>query len=119
MGTRFQGTRRELLSNRSSSASAMRPRTASSITTDSEDDVFDGLVLPNAPLDLDEHLKYRKHSTQRRMECLPMKIGRPCARVMNRAVVLLLGFNTIRGLIGRYRLMKALGVRWRLGPFKL
>lgn len=62
LGTRFGGTRRDLLSNRSSSASALSPSIASSITAESEDDVFDGLVLPHGPLDLNERLKHRKHS---------------------------------------------------------
>ncbi|KAI1866226.1 uncharacterized protein JN550_007614 [Neoarthrinium moseri] len=62
LGTRFGGTRRDPFSNRSSSASALSPSIASSITAESEDDVFDGIVLPTGPLDLNERLKRRKQS---------------------------------------------------------
>ncbi|ORY64326.1 uncharacterized protein BCR38DRAFT_342979, partial [Pseudomassariella vexata] len=58
LGTRFGGTRRGA-SHRSSSA--MSPSISSS-TAESEDDAFDGLVLPNEPLDLGERLKRRKQS---------------------------------------------------------
>ncbi|KAK6068371.1 Protein byr4 [Seiridium cupressi] len=62
LGTRFGGTRREGFSNRSSNASALSPSISSSITAESEDDAFDGLVLPVGPLDLKERLKHRKQS---------------------------------------------------------
>ncbi|KAH8205337.1 hypothetical protein TruAng_000584 [Truncatella angustata] len=62
LGTRFGGTRRDGFSNRSSSASAMSPSIASSMTAESEDDAFDGLILPVGPLDLGERLKLRKQS---------------------------------------------------------
>ncbi|KAH9893659.1 hypothetical protein F4778DRAFT_289995 [Xylariomycetidae sp. FL2044] len=62
LGTRFGGTKRDAFSNRSSSASALSPSIASSITAESEDETFDGLVLPNGPLDLGERLKRRKDS---------------------------------------------------------
>lgn len=62
LGTRFGGTRRDGFSNRSSSASALSPSIASSITAESEDDAFDGLVLPIGPLDLKVRLKQRKQS---------------------------------------------------------
>ncbi|TGJ83515.1 hypothetical protein E0Z10_g5247 [Xylaria hypoxylon] len=62
LGTRFGGTRRDAFSNRSSSVSAMSPSIASSFTVESEDEFFDGLVLPMGPLDLGERLKRRKQS---------------------------------------------------------
>ncbi|KAI1750643.1 hypothetical protein F4782DRAFT_244664 [Xylaria castorea] len=62
LGTRFGGTRRDAFSNRSSSVSAMSPSIASSFTAESEDEFFDGLVLPVGPLDLGERLKRRKPS---------------------------------------------------------
>ncbi|KAK5636721.1 hypothetical protein RRF57_012433 [Xylaria bambusicola] len=62
LGTRFGGTRRDAFSNRSSSVSAMSPSIASSFTAESEDEFFDGLVLPMGPLDLGERLKRRKES---------------------------------------------------------
>lgn len=62
LGTRFGGTRRDAFSNRSSSASALSPSIASSITAESEDETLDGLELPNGPLDLGERLKRRKLS---------------------------------------------------------
>ncbi|KAI1649542.1 uncharacterized protein F4817DRAFT_330668 [Daldinia loculata] len=60
LGTRFGGTKRDAFSTRSSSVSALSPSLASSITAESEDEIFDGLLLPNGPLDLSERLKRRK-----------------------------------------------------------
>lgn len=60
LGTRFGGTKRDAFSTRSSSVSALSPSLASSITAESEDELFDGLLLPNGPLDLGERLKRRK-----------------------------------------------------------
>ncbi|KAI0484207.1 hypothetical protein GGR56DRAFT_14268 [Xylariaceae sp. FL0804] len=62
LGTRFGGTKRDAFSNRSSSVSALSPSVASSITAESEDEAFDGLVLPMGPLDLGERLQRRKKS---------------------------------------------------------
>ncbi|KAK8038712.1 Protein byr4 [Apiospora rasikravindrae] len=62
LGTRFGGTRRDAFSARSSSASALSPSIASSITAESEDEALDGIVLPTGPLDLTERLKRRKQS---------------------------------------------------------
>ncbi|KAK0706560.1 hypothetical protein B0T26DRAFT_727102 [Lasiosphaeria miniovina] len=62
LGTRFGGTRRDGRSNRSSSASALSPSIASSITAESEDETFDGLVLPNGPLDFESRLRRRRPS---------------------------------------------------------
>ncbi|KAL2017808.1 hypothetical protein VTK56DRAFT_1671 [Thermocarpiscus australiensis] len=62
LGTRFGGTRRDLQSNRSSSVSAFSPSISSSITVESEDETFDGLVLPSGPLDFGERLKRRRQS---------------------------------------------------------
>ena len=59
LGTRFGGTRR---SARSSSASALSPSVSSSITAESEDDSFEGLLLPNGPLDLRDRLQRRRIS---------------------------------------------------------
>ncbi|KAI2631587.1 hypothetical protein GGS21DRAFT_539850 [Xylaria nigripes] len=60
LGTRFGGTKRGAFSNRSSSVSAMSPSIASSFNAESEDEFFDGLVIPNGPLDLNERLKRQK-----------------------------------------------------------
>lgn len=60
LGTRFGGTRRDGRSNRSSSASALSPSVASSMTAESEDDGLDGLVLPTGPIHFDDILKRRQ-----------------------------------------------------------
>lgn len=62
LGTRFGGTRRDAQSTRSSSVSAFSPSIASSITAESEDETFDGLIIPHGPLDLGERLKRRRQS---------------------------------------------------------
>ncbi|KAK3946310.1 protein byr4 [Diplogelasinospora grovesii] len=63
LGTRFGGTRRDGRSScRSSSVSALSPSIASSITAESEDEAFDGLVLPTGPLNFEERLKQRRKS---------------------------------------------------------
>ncbi|TPX13196.1 uncharacterized protein E0L32_006396 [Thyridium curvatum] len=62
LGTRFGGTRRDGRSNRSSEISALSPSIASSITAESEDEAFDGLVLPSGPLNLGERLQKRRQS---------------------------------------------------------
>ncbi|KAK3387022.1 hypothetical protein B0H63DRAFT_146560 [Podospora didyma] len=62
LGTRFGGTRRDGRSNRSSSASALSPSIASSMTAESEDETFDGLILPNGPLDFESRLRRRRPS---------------------------------------------------------
>ncbi|KAK0634535.1 hypothetical protein B0T17DRAFT_622316 [Bombardia bombarda] len=62
LGTRFGGTRRDGRSNRSSSASALSPSIASSITAESEDEALDGLVLPTGPLNFEERLNQRRKS---------------------------------------------------------
>ncbi|KAL2147877.1 hypothetical protein VTI28DRAFT_3355 [Corynascus sepedonium] len=61
LGTRFGGTRRDAQSTRSSSVSAFSPSIASSVM-ESEDEIFDGLIIPNGPLDLGERLKRRRKS---------------------------------------------------------
>lgn len=63
LGTRYGGTRRDGRSNRSSSASAMSPSISSSITAESEDETFDGLVLPPGPVNFKQRLQHRKKST--------------------------------------------------------
>lgn len=62
LGTRFGGTRREGQSGWSSSVSAFSPSISSSITAESEDETFDGLIIPNGPLDLGERLRRRRQS---------------------------------------------------------
>jgi hypothetical protein len=60
LGTR-NGGKRELRSNRSSSAaSALSPSVSSCLTAESEDDGLDCLVLPSGPLNFDEALKKRQ-----------------------------------------------------------
>jgi hypothetical protein len=62
LGTRFGGTRRDGRSNRSSSASALSPSVASSLTAESEDEGLDGLVLPTGPLNFEDILKKRQQT---------------------------------------------------------
>jgi len=62
LGTRFGGTRRDGRSNRSSSASALSPSVASSVTAESEDETFDGLVLPTGPVNFNDRLQQRRKS---------------------------------------------------------
>lgn len=62
LGTRYGGTRRDGRSNRSSSASALSPSISSSITAESEDETFDGLVLPSGPVNFQERLQKRRKS---------------------------------------------------------
>ncbi|KAI9673557.1 MAG: hypothetical protein M1829_004064 [Trizodia sp. TS-e1964] len=59
LGTRFGGTRRDGRSNRSSSISALSPSLSSTFTHESEDEGWDGLVLPEGPLRFDDILKKR------------------------------------------------------------
>ncbi|KAG5949204.1 hypothetical protein E4U53_005947 [Claviceps sorghi] len=60
LGTRYGGTRRDGRSARSSSASALSPSMSSSMTAESEDEIFEGLVLPSGPFDLQERLQQRR-----------------------------------------------------------
>ncbi|KAL7795264.1 hypothetical protein V8C37DRAFT_401077 [Trichoderma ceciliae] len=60
LGTRYGGTRRDARSTRSSSVSAMSPSLSSTFTVESEDETFDGLVLPPGHLNLQERLQLRK-----------------------------------------------------------
>ncbi|KAL2127616.1 hypothetical protein VTI74DRAFT_10395 [Chaetomium olivicolor] len=62
LGTRFGGTRRDARSPRSSSVSAFSPSIASSMTVESEDETFEGLIIPNGPLDFEERLNRRRQS---------------------------------------------------------
>ncbi|KAK7747977.1 hypothetical protein SLS53_001229 [Cytospora paraplurivora] len=65
LGTRFGGTRRDGRSNRSSSVSAFSPSISSSITAESEDEAqFDGIELPQGPLDFKERLVRRQRQTR-------------------------------------------------------
>lgn len=73
LGTRYGGTRRDgVRSARSSSASALTPLSpsiSSSITAESEDETFDGLVLPPGPVNFQERLQKRRKSQS--PECMP------------------------------------------------
>lgn len=62
LGTRFGGTRRDGRSNRSSSASALSPSVSSSMTIESEDESFEGLVLPEGPVNFKQRLQQRRKS---------------------------------------------------------
>lgn len=62
LGTRYGGTRREGRSNRSSSASALSPSVSSSFTAESEDETFEGLVLPAGPVNFEDRLEHRRKS---------------------------------------------------------
>ncbi|KAI9800402.1 MAG: hypothetical protein M1833_003288 [Piccolia ochrophora] len=62
LGTRYGGTRRDGVSNRSSSLSAMSPSVSSSFTAESEDEGLEGLVLPEGPLHFDDILKKRQQN---------------------------------------------------------
>ncbi|KAG6015800.1 hypothetical protein E4U54_002968 [Claviceps lovelessii] len=68
LGTRYGGTRRDGRSARSSSASALSPSMSSSMTAESEDETFEGLVLPPGPFNLQERLR------QRRMNFSPERV---------------------------------------------
>ncbi|PGH16550.1 hypothetical protein AJ79_01656 [Helicocarpus griseus UAMH5409] len=61
IGVRFGGTKREGISNRSSTVSILSP-SVSSITAESEDDGLDGLLLPDGPLDFEQAIKKRQQS---------------------------------------------------------
>ncbi|KAF7559734.1 hypothetical protein G7046_g4440 [Stylonectria norvegica] len=69
LGTRYGGTRRDGRSNRSSSASALSPSVSSSITAESEDETFDGLVLPTGPVNFSERLQLRRKSRSPQRIC--------------------------------------------------
>ncbi|KAF5017381.1 hypothetical protein F66182_10696 [Fusarium sp. NRRL 66182] len=62
LGTRYGGTRRDTRSARSSAASALSPSVSSSITAESEDETFDGLILPPGPVNWTERLQQRRKS---------------------------------------------------------
>lgn len=62
LGTRHGGTWRDRRSNRSSAASALSPSVSSSITAESEDETFDGLVLPPGPVNFQQRLEKRRTS---------------------------------------------------------
>ena len=64
LGTRYGGTRRDGRSNRSSSASALSPSISSSITAESEDETFDGLVLPPGPVNFEQRLKLNSRKSR-------------------------------------------------------
>lgn len=61
LGTRYAGTKGDVMSNRSSSASALSPSVSSCLTAESEDEGLDCLLLPSGPLKFEEVLKKRQH----------------------------------------------------------
>ena len=67
LGTRYGGTRRDGRSNRSSSASALSPSVSSTFTAESEDETFDGLVLPSGPVNFHERLQQRRSKSPERI----------------------------------------------------
>lgn len=77
LGTRHGGTRRDGRSNRSSSASALSPSIASSMTAESEDETFDGLVLPIGPVDFEERLQRRRKSRSPERQEAPKEAPQP------------------------------------------
>ncbi|KHO02058.1 uncharacterized protein MAM_01059 [Metarhizium album ARSEF 1941] len=83
LGTRYGGTRRDGRSNRSSSASALSPSISSSITAESEDETFDGLVLPSGPFNFKERLQQRKKSFS--PERIPEELPSPFPSPPNKA----------------------------------
>ncbi|KAG5926747.1 hypothetical protein E4U42_002983 [Claviceps africana] len=80
LGTRYGGTRRDGRSARSSSASALSPSMSSSMTAESEDEMFEGLVLPPGPFDLQERLQ------QRRKNFSPERVSEDASRASSTAV---------------------------------
>ncbi|KAI1381446.1 hypothetical protein F4677DRAFT_126693 [Hypoxylon crocopeplum] len=89
LGTRFGGTKRDAFSTRSSSVSALSPSLASSLTAESEDELFDGLMIPNGPLDLGERLKRRKddQSPERQPEQLALDKRAPSLKNIAKPVM--------------------------------
>ncbi|KAF9877728.1 cytokinesis regulator [Colletotrichum karsti] len=83
LGTRYGGTRRDARSNRSSSVSAMSPSVSSSFTAESEDETFDGLILPSGPVNFNERLNRRKlsRSPVRLVEEEPPNLKTPKAEI--------------------------------------
>lgn len=62
IGVRFGGTKRDGMSNRTSSRGALSPSVSSCITAESEDEGLDGLHLPDDQLDLEKALQRRYES---------------------------------------------------------
>jgi len=87
LGTRYGGTRRDGRSNRSSSASALSPSVSSSLTAESEDETFDGLVIPNGPLNFEQRLKMRKSRSPERIEEEPAASPQPAPEPKKAPVV--------------------------------
>ncbi|KAF4126432.1 Cytokinesis regulator (Byr4) [Geosmithia morbida] len=75
LGTRHGGTWRDARSTRSSSASALSPSISSSLTAESEDETFDGLVLPAGPVNFKDRLQHRHRS--RSPERIPEEPAEP------------------------------------------
>ncbi|WEW56325.1 hypothetical protein PRK78_001768 [Emydomyces testavorans] len=71
IGVRFGGTKRERFSAHSSTVTALSPSVSSCLTAESEDEGFDGLILPDGPLDLRNLLQKRRESA------LPATTGFP------------------------------------------
>lgn len=76
LGTRHAGPKRGVLSNRSSSVSAMSPSVSSSIfTADNEDDGLDGLILPQGPVNFNDILKRKQESEKENL--IPHSLSSP------------------------------------------
>ncbi|KAL3713154.1 hypothetical protein TMatcc_001857 [Talaromyces marneffei ATCC 18224] len=57
---RFGGVKRDGRSTHSSSVSAFSPSASSCLTAETEDDILDGLILPDGPFNFEDNLKKRK-----------------------------------------------------------
>ncbi|OTA65195.1 hypothetical protein K449DRAFT_327319 [Hypoxylon sp. EC38] len=85
LGTRWGGTKRDAFSTRSSSVSALSPSLASSVTAESEDEIFDGLLIPTGPLDLGERLQRRKRDPSPERQPEQLLTAKP-AKLLKNAV---------------------------------
>lgn len=75
IGLRFGGTAKDRRSNPSSSVSIASPSVSSCLTGESEDDGFDGLIIPDEPLNLETSLKKRQEPTP-----VPIQSQQPSAQ---------------------------------------
>jgi hypothetical protein len=57
---RFGGAKRDGRSTHSSSVSAFSPSASSCLTAETEDEILDGLILPDGPFSFEDNLKKRK-----------------------------------------------------------
>ena len=77
IGVRFGGTRRDERSNRSSTISMMSPSLSSCLTAESEEDALEGLILPDASLDLAGSLQKRLQAMQNKDKEPPPEPTKP------------------------------------------